>query len=286
MSRAPPGCAIIIESRFQTDKRSRKRDRASASLLTPREREGNIARIEDTNYTRTTSTVCDRLVRPTKGAGAGGRNSRGRRLTGEGVGESSGASSTRADRTRSMTLITIALVVPHCLRGFQKVKRVSHTIPPPPHRNSLLPLCPLIREFTCKILFAGWRVWRRSLGRALKPNAITHFVDRLATCRRASVRFINIGSLISRPGENDNNSTRTFSEFRTQKQNNDDWTAFECDNSDLWKRSYTGIYRVDWIYVIYSSTSSSIKLQKIEIINCEICHYFFTTYIWNEMIRY
>lgn len=36
--------AIIIESRFQTDKRSRKRNRGRGLLLTRRERERNIAR--------------------------------------------------------------------------------------------------------------------------------------------------------------------------------------------------------------------------------------------------
>lgn len=41
-------------------------------------------------------------------------------MTGEGVGEGSGVGSARADRTGSMTLITIALVVPVVYVDFKK----------------------------------------------------------------------------------------------------------------------------------------------------------------------
>lgn len=77
--------AIIIESRFQTDKRSRKRDRASTLLLTRRERQGNIAR----GVQRTL------IIREWKGHNVDRARWTGRRkverwvltMTGEGVGE-------------------------------------------------------------------------------------------------------------------------------------------------------------------------------------------------------
>lgn len=100
--------AIIIESRFQTDKRSRKRDRASAALLTRREREGNTARgIQRTLIIRGMERVQRRgaMDRSTKG-GEEGVDDDGPREVGEG----SGAGIARG-RSGSMTLITITLVV-------------------------------------------------------------------------------------------------------------------------------------------------------------------------------
>lgn len=131
---SPPGRAIIIESRFQTDKRSRKRDRASAPLLTRWEREGNIARTEDTNYTRMERVQRQQGAtnRSTKGGLAGrvvgDADGRGGGVTFEGGSEtrSSGVDDVNYDRARRS----------RCLCGFQKVKRAPRappsSSPPPP----------------------------------------------------------------------------------------------------------------------------------------------------------
>lgn len=132
--------AIIIESRFQTDKRSRKRDRASAPLLTRREREGNIER----GIQRTL------IIHEWKGHNVDGARWTGRRkverrvltMTGEGVGEGSGL--VAIGRSGSMTLITITLVVFPLSTWISKSKAnvPYHSFRTVTRHHSLFPLPP------------------------------------------------------------------------------------------------------------------------------------------------
>lgn len=150
--------AIIIESRFQTDKRSHKRNRGRDLLLTRRERERNIARdIQRTLIIREMERVQRRrgaMDRSTKGEEGVDGDGRGGRWRPNSEREQIGIDDVNYDHARRFAVMWISKSKASVPCSFRTVTRhYPLSIPPPP---SLMFVHPRMREQNS--VFAEWRV--------------------------------------------------------------------------------------------------------------------------------